>query len=377
MTRKSLKKVVVGPVTLICLIGLSLLVNPRSAAAHERWFVNDPNSYQLDLTLLWSWPVLIIIGLALALTGLAIVVDRQYRRWHRARNPRLENGLIGLDEKRLRRVYAYLPLLLALHTAVPLLINGFGLQLFAPNLHMAQNLLSGLFALAEILIALALVYGVFTQYAALALIGLFVGGLVLSPFLAVPTILLPEHIYLVAIGAFFYIIGRGPFSADALLGRRSRPDVRLVEYAIPVLRTGVGLSIVILAFTEKLLNPVLAQAFLTQKINFNLGSGFGISNDIFIYLAGFGELVFGLLLISGALPRLVIIGLWIPFNLTLPYLGWLELAGHLPTYAVMLILLIVGPSSRRAARNSARLLAQEAGVLEEPTETPSELSGVS
>ena len=319
-------------------VGLTtVLVWPQSASAHERWFVDNPNSYLVDFSFLFSWQVMSAVLIGAIVTTLAALLDRRYRTWKRARNPNLENVLVGISEVRLRRVYSYLPLLLAIHTAVPLLVSGFQLQLFAPNLKMEPNLLSGMVALAEVMIALALVYGVFTEYAAFGLIGLYISGFVLSPFIHIPALLLPEHCQFVGIALFLIIMGRGPFSADALLGRRAHPDPRLVAYAVPILRWSVGLSIIILAFSEKLLNPTLAQAFLTQKINFNLGSGLGISNDLFIFFAGVGEFVFGCLLISGALPRLVIIGLWIPFNLTLPYLGWTELAGHLPIYAVMLI----------------------------------------
>jgi len=348
-------------------------ISPQTASAHERWFVKDPNNYQVDFGLLFSWQVLAALAVGGVATVLAVFIDRRYRVWRRAKNPDLRNQLIGISEEKLRRVYAYLPLLLAVHTAIPLLVSGFQLQLFAPNLQMEANLLSGLVALAEVLIALALVYGIFTSYASLTLIGLFAVGLVFSPFIKLPALLLPEQAVFVGIAVFLYIIGRGPFSGDALIGRRAHPNPRLVQYAIPALRWGTGLSIIVLAFTEKLLNPALAEAFLTQKINFNLGSNFGVGDELFIYLAGIVEFTFGVLLISGALSRLVIIALWVPFNLTLPYLGWVELAGHLPIYAVILLLLIVGPTSRRAAEQSAILLAQEAGALDAVAEGQEQL----
>jgi len=341
-----------------------LTVKPTTASAHEKWFVENPNSYKVDPGLLFSWQTLAALLVGGTVTVLAVVADRRYRIWRRAKDPNLENKLVGIREERLRRVYAYLPLLLAVHTAIPLLVSGFQLQLFAPNLQMKPSLLSGIVALAEILIALALVYGIFTSYAAIGLIVLFVVGIVLSPFLGIPGGFVTEHFLFVGIGIFMYIIGRGPFSGDALLGRRAHPNPRLINYATPALRWGIGISVIVLAFTEKLLNPALAEAFLQQKINFNLGGNFGISDPLFVYLAGVIEFTFGLLLISGALPRVVITVLWIPFNLTLPYLGWVELAGHLPVYAIILVLLLVGPSSRRAAQRSAQILAQEAGALE-------------
>jgi len=226
-------------------------------------------------------------------------------------------------------------------------------------------------ALAEVLIALALVYGVFTDYAAFGLVGLFIAGLVFGPLVGIPALFLLEHVDFVGIAVFVYIIGRGPFSADALLGRRAHPHPALIPYAIPALRWGVGLSFVFLAFSEKLLNPALADAFLAQKINFNVGAGFGLPNGLFVYGAAIAELTFGLLLISGVLPRLVIVALWIPANLTLPFLGWVELAGHLPIYGVLLTLLIVGSSDQPTIRQSVRILAEEAGVLatREPVRT--------
>jgi len=338
---------------------VAFLLAPQPVSAHEKWFVADPNGYSIEWRRLGSWPVIGAILIALGAVAVALLLDRRYREWQRQRQHAPVYALAGIGEEQLRRVYAFLPLLLAIHTAVPLLVNGFHLALFAPNLAMRTNLLSGILALAEILIALALAYGVFTSYAALGLIGLFIAALALGPFVGIPARFVPEHVDLIGIAVFLAIIGRGPFSGDAVLGRRTHPHPALVNYAIPALRWGVGLSFAILAFTEKLLNPTIAKAFLAQKINFNLGSAFGISDTLFIYGAGVAELTFGLLLISGALPRLVIIGLWVPSNLTLPYLGWVELAGHLPIYAVLLTLLIVGSSDRQATRRTATILAEE------------------
>ncbi len=348
---------------MICTIG-GFFAAPETAQAHERWFVEKPNDYRADFGRLFSWEVLVAIGVALAITGSALFIDRQYHAWRHRHNPDDQDLLAGISRERLGRVYAYLPLLLAIHTAIPLLVNGFSLSLFAPNLQMSQNLLSGFLALAEILIALALVYGVFTNFAALGLIGLFVAGLVLGPLVNLPSLLFLEHLDFVGIGIFFFIMGRGPFSGDALLGRQSYLGIRFISYSIPALRWGLALSIIVLSFSEKLLNPALARAFLGQKINFNLGSGFGVSDELFIYGAGLIELTFGLLLISKALPRLVIIVMWIPFNLTLTYLGWVELAGHLPIYAIILVLLLVGSPNREVDRATAVLMAKEAGALE-------------
>jgi hypothetical protein len=67
-----------------------------------------------------------------------------------------------------------------------------------------------------------------------------------------------------------------------------------------------------------------------------------VDNTLFLIMAGTVELTVGLLLMSGAYTRLVILITLVPFNLTLPFLGWRELVGHLPTYGIMALLLIWG-----------------------------------
>jgi hypothetical protein len=127
-------------------------------------------------------------------------------------------------------------------------------------------------------------------------------------------------------------------------------DPATVGRAVLWLRVLVGTSLVVLAFTEKLARPELALAFLDRFPAFNLLQTVGIPvSDLgFVRLAGAVELLFGLLLISGAMPQLVVLLAGIPFNATLFFLGTDELIGHLPIYGAMLALLIYG-SSRELA----------------------------
>ena len=63
-------------------------------------------------------------------------------------------------------------------------------------------------------------------------------------------------------------------------------------------------------------------------------------------------MLFGLLLISGALPQAVVVIAGIPFNATLYFLGNVELMGHLPIYGTMLVLLVFGLRPRLRPRVS-------------------------
>jgi hypothetical protein len=112
----------------------------------------------------------------------------------------------------------------------------------------------------------------------------------------------------------------------------------------------VGGALIVLAFTEKLARPDLALEFLDRFPAFNIlqSVGLEVSDITFIRVAGAVELLFGLLIISGALPQLAVIAAGIPFNATLFFLGTEELIGHLPIYGGMLALLVYGSSDRFA-----------------------------
>ena len=60
-------------------------------------------------------------------------------------------------------------------------------------------------------------------------------------------------------------------------------------------------------------------------------------------------MLFGLLVISGALPQVIVLVAGIPFNATLWFFGANELMGHLPIYGAMLVLLVYGSDPAAAA----------------------------
>ena len=102
---------------------------------------------------------------------------------------------------------------------------------------------------------------------------------------------------------------------------------------------------------EKLFNPQLALDFLVKYPDLQIAHqlGIGLSNVQFVRGAGAIEVLFGLLLISGALPQVIVLCAAIPFTATLWLFGVNELLGHLPIYGVMLVILIYGshPQLRR------------------------------
>ena len=78
--------------------------------------------------------------------------------------------------------------------------------------------------------------------------------------------------------------------------------------------------------------------------------GLGWSDLQFIRVAGAIEVLFGLLLISGALPQAIVVIAGVPFNASLWFFGVNELLGHLPVYGAMLVLLVYGSDRELRAR---------------------------
>ena len=143
--------------------------------------------------------------------------------------------------------------------------------------------------------------------------------------------------------AFFFLAGRGPYSVDRMLLPRLEPPESSARYAIPALRVGLGVSFLVVAFTEKLANVPLGLAFLeSYPLNFAAGLGFPISDEVFVLLAGAVELLVGLWLLFGVFPREIVVIALVPTNLTLTVFSWTELIGHLPIYGILAVLLLWG-----------------------------------
>ena len=115
-------------------------------------------------------------------------------------------------------------------------------------------------------------------------------------------------------------------------------------------RLGAGGALITPAFAERLANPALARETLRRYPNLDVFAlaGIHIPPDTFVAVAGATELLFGLLVISGALPQVAVLVAGIPFNATLLLFGGTELLGHLPVYGVFLALLVYGSQAQTA-----------------------------
>ncbi|MEO8910754.1 MAG: DoxX protein [Gemmatimonadaceae bacterium] len=301
---------------------------------HERWFTDESRfPVQFDT---WSSPnSLIPVAIALGVTIVATLIFRVRGRRTVVPGP----IALGMPWENYVTLLTWVPLVIGVHMGVTLLVSGVSRQLFVPNLVLPVNLMGGVLGMLEIAIALSFIYGALARPAA-AVLGLtWLAGIAMFGPLR-----LIEHTEVLGVAFFLFATGRGPLAFDMVLDKLNKPVAGLIPYAVPVLRVALGIGLTVVAFTEKIWNVPMGLAFLAEHyFNFFPYIGLpGIDNTRFLLIAGTVELIVGLMLIAGTYVRLVIIVTLIPFNLTLPFLRWRELVGHLPTYGILALLLLWG-----------------------------------
>ncbi len=321
----------------------------RGILAHESWFTEARPPFD------WAFA---IEGASLALLGGAVVAAILWR---------LAARLFPTPElpflRTLGRLAPYVPRLLAIHAGVSLLAQAARGTYLAPSLELADSPFGSALAIAEGVLGVWLITGYRIRPAAALLVA---AGPLGMPFYGVVPIL--ERMDLLGIALFLALL-----PPEETPGGAVTATVERVRASLLALRLTVGGSLVLLAFTEKLARPDLALEFLDRYPAFNIlrSVGLDVSDVTFIRFAGAIELLFGLLIISSALPQLAVIAAGIPFNATLFFLGTEELIGHLPIYGAMLALLVYGSSERFARVVPSLSLRQVVHEVEEAVTRPS------
>ena len=290
--------------------------------AHETWFVPDDVSYD------WGFAT---SGASLALLAAAIAVTLAVRALARGRD--------GIDVPVLAAMAPYMPFALRLHLAASLVgLLGLGVYL-SPAMDLAFDVPGVLLGAVMVLVAVGMASGWHARGAAWLLIA--AGPIGMLEFGVSPVL---QRVDLLGVALFVAVAGPGRWSADHEGGREADPSPIQSARATWVLRVLTGIALIVVAYVEKLGQPALALEFLAEYPQFELGDNVGMSQEEFIRTAGSIEVLFGLLLISGALPQAVVLIAGIPFNATLFFFGEVELIGHLPVYGTMLVLLVYGSS---------------------------------
>lgn len=299
----------------------ALLLLPSLAAAHTRWFA-DAQLPEVPAEPGWLY---ISVWLLIAAAIVAIGIQFERKGWFQLT---LLHPKPGHSFPRAASVFSMV-------VGAFFIIAGTHGYLFSPNLE--SGLIPEVLIHAQILIGIAFLLGIFARLAGLALGFLWIAAI--YPSGVVASI---ENIWVVSTALFIAICGNDYFSLIAYreLGKYTQ---RFKSYAMPVLRLGTGATLLTLGFSEKILRPELGLNFLeNHPWNFMEMLGLPFSDYLFTISAGSVESLLGLVLILGIVTRLNTLVIAIFFTIPLFILGPIELTGHVPHFAAVVLLLMFG-----------------------------------
>lgn len=291
--------------------------------AHVKWFSEETEAAYLSPLTNTEW-VIVAILIALGIAAM-IFVDKLFRPFDHK-----------LDEN-LRRFREWVPTTVRISTALLIIYNFWNNIFFAPNISYNDGFLSAAVNALLILAAIMLLFGVYVRTAGAVLIVTYLTGLtVVDDWLQ-----LIDHMEYLAIGLFLIFTGAGAAAIKGLDDPLNKMRA-YKQYAIPLLKTFIGLSLVALAFSEKLVNMTLANNFLIKN-HWNFMSAVGMSDRNFIIMIGILEVLFGLTLILNRASRLGTLAILIAMITTATLLGVEEVFGHM--FAVGLVTAVwIGPN---------------------------------
>ncbi len=301
---------------------LVLLFSGASAFAHEKWYVDERTMPPGPPVFLRVDPMfaLVAIAVAAALFLFAVWLDRRLdgsrlTRWVDARmtsariNPHAVLGaLIGAS------------------------LMGAGLQdmLFTPNLALPASLFGTVLMFVEVgLGTLFLFLEPFYPELSLILIVLFATG-----FTFLPTHDLLEELLVLGVAVFFITneTKRWPWRIW------NTPERRRLGYQ--VFRILVGLNFLVLS-SVKWLRPELALD-IVGRYHINFLATLGVSDLQFVFFAAIVETAVALCILLRVAFRPAVMVAFIFFTLSIYFLGFRELLGHLPIKATLFLLFVYG-----------------------------------
>jgi hypothetical protein len=282
---------------------LALFVS-TSAFSHVRWFVEE-NGQNLHFT--WSPIYYFLIGAAMCYGVFSYFTER-----------RLQAVYQGSFFTAWRRISQWD--LLAYGCGITFVFISFENIFLAPNIEITNGLEDFLIiqAISGIVLLTALP-GWVKGCAVLLLCGMAVDAVSMNVWI--------DYIFeFVAVGLALCLMKWAP------------------NLSLTILRAGLGLQLMTLAIHNKLMDPALGLAFLSDyQWNFMKLLGLSEFDDLlFVFSAGIAELTFGLLIFFAVGTRFVIFSVSFFFMLTSILLGMHELIGHVPIVVCCLVLFSLG-----------------------------------
>lgn len=311
------------------IVFFAVLFVPLVSSAHVKWFVDAPTIeaqehggvpfYYLTSKEVVVWSVialLIVVGFS--------IFDRILPE---------PKKLKAFGEKHERGINRIVEIFIGLFLLAITFLWGI---VVSPDLPIA-SLATLIFGFVQVLSALLLIFGVSQRLAALMFALIYISFGVMAGWM--PFV---ENIMFLAL-AFYIFIKNSPE------GSRAK---KMDDYSVEIVRIGVAISLIVLAFTEKLMYPELGLEFLdVHKWNFMQSLGLSwFSDNLFVLSAGFAEMIFGIIYIFGYLTRINTLVMATFFamsvvTMALQFHQW-EME-DLPVYAAAVIFLFYGYGKTR------------------------------
>jgi uncharacterized membrane protein YphA (DoxX/SURF4 family) len=300
-----------------------LFFTPLFALAHTKWFAennltplhtNEPTTLYLSV---WAIVVVLIVGCGIWLES---------KGWLNFR---------FLEPKK-PHVFARAASTFVMVAGTFFIIAGTHEYIFSPNLTIESGI-PALLVYIQIAVGLAFLLGIASRISGIVLAFLWV-----SLFFYTGWVEALENIWVLSTALFIILMGNDYFSIVSFSLLRSIV-APAKKYALSILRIGTGATLMILGLSEKILAPEYGTNFLSQHHwNFMHMLGLDFSDYLFTLSAGSVEFLFGLVFVLGIVTRLNALVVAIVFSIPLFILGPIELAGHLPHFAAIVLLLLFG-----------------------------------
>lgn len=267
---------------------------PIFASAHVKWFVDSEKileASQNNSTFYgWGSKEVIIWSLIVLVTVFIFsLIDRH------TSNPNKLQEFGFRNEKIINRIsQAVLGLFLVTVSLIWKII-------LVPEIHVENDLTT---ILVTLQISIGLMY-MFDYKPKVASIGLIIFCLGLLFFGGIPTFL--ENSILFSLAVYFYLVN----------SQEGSREYNIRKNAVEIVRIGTGVSLITLAFTEKLIHPELSIDFLSvHHWNFMQSLFPWFTNNLFVLSTGFAEMIFGILFILGYITRTTTILIAIFFGIS-------------------------------------------------------------
>jgi uncharacterized membrane protein YphA (DoxX/SURF4 family) len=228
---------------------------------------------------------------------------------------------------RARSYQEFIPWILRFSLGVAFVGAGSQQALLSPAIHDQPA-----FATLQLFIGFLLIAGLALTPATLCALALSIGALILHPELV-------DNLEIIAALIAFLLLGQAKPGLDDLIGLSMPSFSEKIRAWIPlILRIGLGTSLILMAVTDKLMNPHLFGAVVE---NYGLAQYLPLTTGMWVASATLLELILGLALLLGIQTRTISAVTFFVLSLSFFFFGE-EVYAHVTIFGTLFVLMVTG-----------------------------------